>query len=98
MRQDSIDASFLLNDRKVTALKKDLVKKQFIMKIFEFFPKLDILRVQILNKRFYVKITPNWLHKIVLNKPILTFLSPLWLDKTLFSFQSLLPAKSFTDT
>ena len=75
MRQDSIDASFLLNDSKVTALKKDLVKKQFVMKIFEFFPKLDLLRVQILNKRFYVGITPNWLHKIVITKPMLTSLS-----------------------
>ncbi len=74
MRQDSIDASFLLNDSKVTALKKDLVKKQFVMKIFEFFPKLDLLRVQILNKRFYVGITPNWLQKIVITKPMLTSL------------------------
>ncbi len=61
----------------MTALKKDLVKKQFVMKIFEFFPKLDLLRVQILNKRFYVGITPNWLHKIVITKPVLTSLSPV---------------------
>ena len=47
MQQDYIYASFKVDDNKVTELKKLVTSSQFVISIFEFFPKHDFLKVQI---------------------------------------------------
>ena len=68
MQQDLINASFKVDDNKVTELKKQVVSSQFVISIFEFLPKLDLVKVQILNKRFYNGLTPRWRPQIMITQ------------------------------
>ena len=70
MHQNIINASFKFNNSCVTELKRDLTSRQFVMVIFEYLPKYELVKVQILNKRFYFGIMPHWVKDVYMTKPI----------------------------
>ena len=37
---------------------------QFVMVLFEYFGYLQTIKMQILNRRFYHGILPNWMHQV----------------------------------
>lgn len=65
-----VDQSFRFETGSVIGVKKDLASRQFVMKIWEYFSKLELVKVQILNRRFYLGITPHWLDQVKVNKTI----------------------------
>jgi len=84
MQQHIISTSFKFNNYRVIGLKKDLTDRQFVMTIFEFLTKHELLKVQILNKRFYVGIKPHWFKQILITEPILSRQQALPESRTLF--------------
>jgi hypothetical protein len=49
-------------------LKRELISNLFGRPIFVFFTKLELVKVQILNRKFYLEISPRWVVELVVGK------------------------------
>ena len=59
-----IQFTYQFNTPRCLEVKKDLITRQSIMVIFDYFEYKEYLKIQILNKRFYFGILPNWINRI----------------------------------
>jgi hypothetical protein len=57
-----VKVSFEHDTKRSKELKREISGRQFVMIIFEYFGYLQTIKMQILNRRFYLGILPNWMH------------------------------------
>jgi hypothetical protein len=49
-------------------LKRELISNLFGRPIFVFFTKLELVKVQILSRKFYLEISPRWVVELEVGK------------------------------